>query len=183
MKPLIAIAVIAGAVSSLHGQAPLYLQDHHGVAHGPYVFVTGETVRVGSVCASVVQPSLKLLAFQDKVAHTVIPEITFTNASILHVTAVLQRMSGEYVPIHMPIAQGEVRIDLDIEDYDAVPDDDPFAPKPERTTPPPITFSARYIDLIDAIAIICEVAGLDYRIGEDVVTIYPKHRRQVQPTP
>jgi hypothetical protein len=193
MKPLAMIVVFAGVVSSLRGQAPLYLQDGHGVAHGPYVFATGETVRVGGAYATVVRPSLKKLAFQDKVEHTVIPEINFKSNSIFSVAATLQRLSGEYVPAHLPIAQGEVRIEVDIEDY-ALPYnysledslEDPFAPRPYRPvqrTPPAITLSARYVNLVDVISIVCDIAGLDYRIGEDAVTIYPINRRRSEPAP
>lgn len=178
MKTHLIIGAFLCAVVPVLADDPAYLQNENGLVHGPYQFTTGETVRVGSETATVVQPSPRKIAFQKKLEETVLPSVTFQQVDVTSAVQSLQRMSGQNVPTHLP--QEEVRITLDLTEY-AMPPDDPFAPEPESTQPPLITFNTRYVSLLEAIKIVAAVAALDFRFDEESVALFPKHRRSVQP--
>ena len=173
------VTVLSAATTSLIAQQPTYLQDVNGLIYGPYEFKTGETVRVGTEVATIVHPSQDMIQFQKTLEETKIPEVDFRQAPLNDVVRELRvtsRRSGD-----AEFGQKEVSIILDLASY-GKPSDNPFA-GPDPATPPLITFSARYISVLDCIKIVTAVAALDFRIHNETVTIYPKYRVEAQHPP
>jgi len=115
-----------------------------------------------------------------------IPEIDFRQANINDVIELLQKWSVEY---DVTGAEGKERgvnmiLNLQMPGAAAAPaaaPEDAFgegaAAGAEAAGPangiPPVTFSARYISLLEALNIVTKVAGLKYRIEGSVVMVIP----------
>jgi hypothetical protein len=131
---------------------------------------------VGTETATVVKPTARKLALQKKLLETVPPSVRFQEADVRDVVKSLQKLSGQHVPAGLP--RGEVELSLDLAEY-AMAYDDLFG-EPKSTKPPLITFSARYVPLIELIKTVAEIAGLDFKLNEDSVALFPKWRKTVQ---
>jgi len=113
-----------------------------------------------------------------------IPEIDFRQANIHDVVDFLQMASVDFDPADISEEEKGVNIILSLGQSDqpaaaAPPSDDPFANMldeggaGEAGQVPLITFTARYISLLEALKIVTQVANLKYRIEGSVVMIVP----------
>lgn len=125
-------------------------------------------------------------AILKKMRDITIPEISFHNANIHDVIKFLQDQSRELDREDVPLEKRGVNLILNLmagkstADLGAPPADpnDPFAVDPVAvggdSGTVPITFSARYISLFDALKIVMEYANLKYRIEGNIVMIVPE---------
>ena len=110
-----------------------------------------------------------------------IPEVDFRQANIRDVIQFLQDASVEYDPEPDPAKKTGVNIILNLggarPGAGAPPGGglggEPGVVEPGVAEAPPITFTARYISLLEALKIVTDVAGLKYRIEGSVVIIVP----------
>lgn len=128
---------------------------------------------------------LEILRKMDEIK---IPEIDFRQANIHDVVNFLQEASVEFDASPGEAEKKGVNIILNLqagraqEPPSRAPSDDPFA-DPAEAAPgdqgaggvPLITFSARYISLLEALKIVTEVANLKYRVEGTVVMIVPSN--------
>ncbi len=124
------------------------------------------------------------LRIAEKMEKIVIPELTFRQANIVDVIEFLQRASIEYDTTDSPQEEKGVNIILNLGGDSASADDDdeeldPFAvPSSKRSSSgsgtKAITFSSRYISLMEALKIVTEISQLKYRIDGSVVMIVPE---------
>ncbi len=119
----------------------------------------------------------------EKMEKIIIPELNFRQANIVDVIEFLQRASIEYDTTDSPPEEKGVNIILNL-GGDSAPvadarDLDPFA-IPSSTISSSgsgtkaITFSSRYISLMEALRIVTEISQLKYRIDGSVVMIVPE---------
>jgi general secretion pathway protein D len=122
---------------------------------------------------------LEILSKMEKIK---IPEIDFRQANINDVVAFLQTASVEFDESESESEKKGVNIilNLGVAPPAAAPASDKGEPFPEAAAPasgptevPLITFSARYITLLEALKIVTSVANLKYRIEDTVVMIVP----------
>ena len=166
--------VIAAPYTFAKGE--MYTQTASGLLHGPYRFKLGEEIRGGTI----VIPSERKLEFLNRLHMTIIPSIDFRQAEVRDAIAFIQTASRKHSPAALP--PGEIQIDLDLTGY--IPplgdDHDPFAPLPEDLgPPPPVTFSARYISVREALQIVAEITNLGCNFGEDKVSMMPLNKRRI----
>ncbi len=113
-----------------------------------------------------------------------IPEIDFRQANIHDVVDFLQMASVDFDPADIPDEEKGVNIILSLGQGNkstaaAAQPDDPFASMLDEGDAadggqvPLITFTARYISLLEALKIVTQVANLKYRIEGSVVMIVP----------
>ncbi|MCK5850372.1 MAG: hypothetical protein KAH23_05605, partial [Kiritimatiellae bacterium] len=120
----------------------------------------------------------------NKMESIKVPEVDFRQANIQDVIAFLQDASVEYDPEEDVTKRNGVNIILNlgvvqngeagaVDPADEFGDmaGDPAAPAGGEV--PLITFTARYISLLEALKIVTDVAGLKYRIEGTVVIIVP----------
>jgi len=119
----------------------------------------------------------------EKMEKIIIPELNFRQANIIDVVDFLQRASIEYDTSDSPPEEKGVNIILNL-GADAAPaanvgEPDPFA-IPNSTVSDSgsgtkaITFSSRYISLMEALKIVTQISQLKYRIDGSVVMIVPE---------
>jgi len=119
----------------------------------------------------------------EKMENIIIPELNFRQANIIDVIDFLQRASIECDTTDCPPEEKGVNIILNL-GADASPvadvgEPDPFA-VPNSTVSDSgggtkaITFSSRYISLMEALRIVTEISQLKYRIDGSVVMIVPE---------
>ncbi|MFO7534473.1 MAG: hypothetical protein R6X19_02100 [Kiritimatiellia bacterium] len=118
----------------------------------------------------------------EKMETLIIPQIEFRQANIHDVVDFLVKASiSEDVKTEDPRDKGvNIILNLGLTAPAAAPSSlDPFAPAPTAGTGssmsgiPEITFTARYISLLQAVKIITQVAGLKYRVEGKIVMIVP----------
>lgn len=114
-----------------------------------------------------------------------IPEVDFRQANIHDVVEFLQMASVDFDPAEGPDDEKGVNIILSLGESgrsspaEPAASDDPFGSmlQESNTAPasevPLITFTARYISLLEALRIVTQVADLKYRIEGSVVMIVP----------
>lgn len=128
---------------------------------------------------AVVDPSGKTIEELTlaKMKSITIPEINFRAANINDVIGFFEQASREFDSQEIPPEQRGVNfiLQLPAQDDGAQIEDDPFAPaaRTGRGGVPPITFTARYMDLYEALRIITDVASLKFRIRSNAVMIMP----------
>ncbi|NQT93480.1 MAG: hypothetical protein HQ559_12030, partial [Lentisphaerae bacterium] len=113
-----------------------------------------------------------------KMAAIQIPNIEFRQANIFNVVDELQTLSVDFDPTEDPADKG-VNIILNMQagregeegDPGYGSPVDPFAEAGAADQVPPITFSARYISLLDTLKIVCDLAGLKFRVEGRVVMV------------
>jgi general secretion pathway protein D len=119
----------------------------------------------------------------EKMENIIIPELSFRQANIVDVIEFLQRASIECDTTDCPPEEKGVNIILNL-GGDAAPvadmsEPDPFA-IPDANSgdtgggSKSITFSSRYISLLEALRIVTEISQLKYRIDGSVVMIVPQ---------
>ena len=115
-----------------------------------------------------------------KMAGIQIPNIEFRQANIFNVVDELQTLSVDFDPTEDAADKG-VNIILNLQagkegetaDAGYGAPMDPFAEAQAGDQVPPITFSARYISLLDTLKIVCDLAGLKFRVEGRVVMVVP----------
>ncbi len=119
---------------------------------------------------------------REKMTNIVLPEISFRAANINDVVAFFESASREHDDPNLPPEQRGVNFVLKQpsgEAAGAAPEvDDIFASADSSSSAPagfgtPITLSARFVSLLDALQIVTDVANLKYRIKNNVVMIMP----------
>ncbi|NLF22529.1 MAG: hypothetical protein GX590_05145 [Lentisphaerae bacterium] len=113
-----------------------------------------------------------------KMKSITVPEINFRAANINDVVGFFEQASREFDSQEIPPEQRGVSFVLKLPSQDAPAPvvDDPFAAAGGgggAGSIPPITFSARFINLYEALRIITDVAGLKFRVRSNVVMIMP----------
>ncbi len=139
--------------------------------------VNGGKIRPGE---EIVDPSGKTAEELTiaKMKGITIPEINFRAANINDVVGFFEGASREFDSQELPPEKRGVSFVLKMPTQGAgaaVPDD-PFAPVADGGAVggvPPITFSARFVNLHEALRIITDVAGLKFRVRGNVVVIMP----------
>ena len=116
-----------------------------------------------------------------KMKNIQIPEIDFRKANIQDVVGFLERASKKYDSEKIPLEKRGITILLYTSPAPASSaalfssDDDPFAPLAEPpdvpASVPPVTFSARNMNLYDALTYITELSGLKFRVKGDRVLV------------
>ncbi len=119
-------------------------------------------------------------SIEQKMRGIVIPEINFRNANISDVIAFFENSSREYDDPSLPPEKRGVNFVLRgvtvAAPAAAAPSADPFATDaaaPMAGGTAPITFSARFVSLWDALKIVTEVANFKFRIRGNVVIVMP----------
>jgi general secretion pathway protein D len=138
---------------------------------------TGGKIRPGE---AIVDPSGKTAEELTiaKMKGITIPEINFRAANINDVVSFFEQASREFDSQELPPEKRGVSFVLKMPTQGAaaaVPDD-PFAPVADGGAVggvPPVTFSARFVNLHEALRIITDVAGLKFRVRGTVVMIMP----------
>ncbi len=119
---------------------------------------------------------------KEKMDRITIPEINFRAANINDVVAFFESASREFDDPNLPPEKRGVNFVLKQSGAaaaEAAParSDDPFAPAaPDAGATgfgTPITLSARYVTLMGALRIVTDVAGLKFRIKDNIVMIMP----------
>ncbi len=115
-------------------------------------------------------------ATQEKMKGIVIPEISFSAANINDVVEFFNNASREFDNPELPPEQRGVSFVLKLPSQDAVAavPVDPFAPAPVAVGGvQPITLRARYVNLLEALNLVTDIAGLKFRVRGKVVVIMP----------
>ena len=194
-------AVFIVAASCLAGCAApsaFYIRNQDtGWIYGPLGDKTGATVFIDSpACAwptyEYANPTADEIAFRKRLDTTIMPEIGFTKADVRTVCKFLEDASRRYYPGGTNIEP--IRITLDLKDYfygSASGGDwqltaltDYFGLPKEyttdpRTSPPPVTFTAKAISLSLALQIVARATDLIPRLQEGGVLMTQRHRFQV----
>lgn len=117
----------------------------------------------------------------DKMAAIVIPEINFRAANINDVVAFFEQASRDYDDQQIPPERRGVNIILKLNQAAqaaeaAIPSDDPWGQAESAVSTggvQPVTFSARFMSLYEALKVITEISGLKFRIRGNIVMIMP----------
>ena len=158
---LLAVIIIGTGCSHTN----TYLQDDHGVIHGPYRFREGDVIDVKEGRLTVAFPTSSQLTFQKRIKEDILPPMDFRNAHVRDVVRELERI----VP---PV----VKITLNLDRYT-----DPYSDSPGNSIPPLITMHIQNYTLMDATEIIADVCHLHYWITENRVEFKTKYIRNAQP--
>ncbi len=163
-------------VTNVFDEGEKYIQASDGWIHGPYRFEAGEMVCGGTV----VNPSRRKFEVQQRLQHTMIPRIDFSDTDIRYVAEFFQTASRRNSPQGLPA--GDIRINIDLADYVCFRHVvDEFNPTPVVLCPPPrITFNAHFVSYLDALKIIAEVTDMVCYFGEDFVNMTPKYKCNAQ---
>jgi beta-lactamase regulating signal transducer with metallopeptidase domain len=98
----------------------------------------------------------KRISLQERIDQLTIPKIEFMATPIVEAVEFLRKASVEHDDPALPARERGVNILLDVPDADALP---------------VITFSARNITLKEAVNLVTELSGLNYKVEENVVRI------------
>ncbi len=128
-----------------------------------------------------VGPDQERIRIRQKLESIRIPEIDFRQANIHDVVDFLQRASVDFDVSDDPEDMKGVNIILNLGQSAqpaAAPSNDPFAAVMQTSAGvgsdiPLITFSARYLSLLEALKTVTSVANLKYRIEGSIVMIVP----------
>jgi general secretion pathway protein D len=123
----------------------------------------------------------KKVRIAEKMKSIIIPELNFRQANIVDVIDFLQRASIDYDTSDSPQEEKGVNIILnlgaDAEPVATTSEPDPFSipttAVADSSGQQSITFSSRYISLLEALNIVTEISKLKYRIDGSVVMIVP----------
>lgn len=143
-----------------------------GEKYGPFEFKEDEKIVIGKQTFVIDMPAAtaKKRAVQAKLERIVIKELAFREANI---EDVIQYLSIQSIELDKDSANNErgVNVVRKLTRHGAVSETEQAAP----TNLPPITLTMtlRNVSLMDAIKIITEAAGLEYRIDENGVFIEP----------
>ena len=114
---------------------------------------------------------------QEKMKGIVIPEISFNAANINDVVEFFNTASREFDNPELPPENRGVSFVLKLPNQEALapaPAADPFAAAPAAVGGvPPITLRARYVNLLEALNLVTDIAGLKFRVRGKVVVIMP----------
>ncbi|NLF86952.1 MAG: hypothetical protein GX571_12715 [Lentisphaerae bacterium] len=114
---------------------------------------------------------------QEKMKGIVIPEISFSAANINDVVEFFNNASREFDNPELPPENRGVSFVLKLPNQEALapaPAADPFAAAPAAVGGvPPITLRARYVNLLEALNLVTDIAGLKFRVRGKVVVIMP----------
>jgi len=124
-------------------------------------------------------------AMKERMRSIIIPEINFRQANLTDVITFLADASREYDPRQeIPVDRRGINLILSLQSGVATPpagagrNDDPFAAPAAGgmdSSPGarPITISARYISLMDALDLVMKLADLKYTVRGNIVTVVP----------
>ena len=115
-------------------------------------------------------------ATQEKMKGIVVPEINFNAANINDVVEFFNNASREFDNPELPPEQRGVSFVLKLPAQEAAvaAPVDPFAPAPVAVGGvQPITLRARYVNMLEALNLVTDIAGLKFRVRGKIVVIMP----------
>jgi hypothetical protein len=157
--------ILAGALFMALGSTvraePFYLTaEKGGQKYGPFEFRDGEKVLIGKQSYVLVKkdkPRIEGGEAEKKLKALIIPEVEFRQALLSDVVAFLQKTT---VDLDKASPEGKQGVNI-ILNVNGMPSD----------KLPAITFTARYISVLEAIKIVTQVAGLSYRFDDSTLYI------------
>ena len=171
-KRLLILFVAIPAISAISDEFMIH-DSASETSYGPFEFIHGEILTIGGRAYELRRTNTKADRLIERMKSIIIPRIEFRDAAIRDVVAFMMDASEaadpDSVGVNIILSRIPDHKPVDKSTYEHAWDESPWGHKVEaddvskRGT---ISLNLRRVSLYDALSIIAEVSGIDYRIDE-----------------